>query len=100
MDANFYELMHAGKSTERCPITDLNMSCQLRAIGNRGVATHHAIMRDMHIRHQPVIVADTGHALILHGATIETAVFANRIPITDFKLRRLALIFFILIRFT
>ena len=50
----------------------------------------------MSIRHYPVVVADARVATILYRTTVDGATFADRVPITDGKRRRLPRIFLVL----
>src|SRR5690606_24489486 len=42
-----------------------------------------AIVRDVHVRHDPVVVADHRLALVLHRATADGAVLADRVAVAD-----------------
>ena len=57
-------------------------------------------MRDVHIRHQPVVIADGRDATILNRAAIERTEFADGVALADDKPGRLALVFLVLVCFT
>src|SRR3546814_18852920 len=92
--ADAYELMHGGQAAQYGPVADMDMSRQLHAVGDDGMATYLAIVRDMHIGHDPVVVFQAGHAHVLRGTGVAGDVFAHHIAITAFKTRGFALIFF------
>ena len=100
MGADFHKLMHAGEAAQCRPISHLHVSGELGAVGDGGFVAHHAVVRHVHVSHDPVLVADRGHTPIPHGAAIETAILANGVAITDREARRFTLIFFVLIGFT
>ena len=52
------ELMNHGKAPQNDPVTHVHMPGQLSAVGKDGVVAHLAIMGQMHISHDPVVVAD------------------------------------------
>lgn len=51
-----------------------------------------AVMTDMGIGHDQVMVTDGGFAAVLHGATVNGDALANHIVITDHQARGLALV--------
>ena len=53
-------------------------------------------MAQMHVSHDPVVVAQTGHAHILRGTDIEGAEFADGVVIADFQPGRLTGVFLVL----
>src|SRR4051794_1481029 len=55
-------------------------------------------MGNMYISHDPVVIADAGHAGILRGTEVESAKFPNCVAVADFKPCRLASIFLVLRR--
>src|SRR5437868_12562347 len=55
-----------------------------------------AIVRDMHVGHDPIVVADRCHATILRRTRIDRAELANSVSVPDFEPRRLAGVFFVL----
>ncbi len=69
---------------------DLGVVCEYCVVADD------TIVRDMRVRHQPVVVADARDARILHRASIDRAVLANRIAFADLERRSLASVFFVL----
>ena len=100
MRAHFAKLVNERKAAQNRVIVNINVASKRAIVGHDSVIANGAIMRDMHVSHNPVIVADFGHAFILNGATIKGAEFANGIIVANFKCGRLACILFILRRFT
>ena len=66
------------------------VSGQCRVVGKYCLVTDCAIMRDMDIRHDPVVVAYASSARVLHRTPIDGAVFADRIAVSDGQLRGFA----------
>ena len=91
-----HELVHAGQSAQECPVADMHVAAQRRPVRHDGVAADLAIVRDMHVGHDPVVVADARDAGILHRAGIEGAEFAYRVVVADLQARRLAGVFLVL----
>ncbi len=75
------------------------MARQLRVVGKHGAAADLAIMRNMHIGHDPVVVAEAGDPDILRGAGVEAAEFTNRVAVADLQAGRLAAILLVLRHF-
>jgi len=53
-------------------------------------------MCDVDVSHNPVVVAESGHTLILHGTSANRAVLTNGISVADLQARIFALIFLVL----
>ncbi len=49
------ELMHAGQPAQDGPVAYPHMPAQLHAVGQDGVVADMAIMRNVHIGHDPVV---------------------------------------------
>src|SRR5882762_4024078 len=79
------ELMGSGKPAEHGIVPDLDVTRKCRHIGEDRVVADPAVMRDMHVGHDPVVAADARDSRILHGAAAESAVFADGVAITDFE---------------
>ena len=74
----------------------MHMASQLRIIGKNRVVAHLAVMRQMHIGHDPVVVAHTGHADIAGRANIEGTKLADGVALANDQLARLARILLVL----
>ena len=83
MRANTAKLVHAGKATKDRPISDMNVARECRVVRHDRVAADDAIVRDMHVSHDPVVITDDRFTLILHGAAADRAKLANRISFAD-----------------
>src|SRR5882762_1754317 len=90
------ELMRSGKPAEHGIVSDLDVTGKRRDIGKDRVVADPAIMRDMHIGHDPVVVADARNARVLHGAAAESAIFADGVAVADLERRRLPTVFLVL----
>ena len=78
------ELVHGGESCEDRIIADLDVAGECRVIGENGVVADMAVMRNVAVRHYPVVVAERRESTTTRGATVDTAVLANGIAVTDF----------------
>ena len=65
-------------------------------VGEDRMVAHDAIMSDMGIGHDPVVVADERDARILDRPAIDRRVLANRIAIADLEPGILAVVFLVL----
>ena len=74
----------------------MDMTSQLRTVGKNRMASDLTIVSQMHIRHDPVVIPQTGDTFVLNGSQIECAEFPNGIAITDFQFCQFSSIFFIL----
>jgi hypothetical protein len=77
------KLMRSGEPSQDDPIADMNVTGKSRIIGEDGVAADVAIVRYMHIGHDPVVIADRRLTIALHRATTDRAKFANCIAIPN-----------------
>src|SRR5690606_39167140 len=83
------ELVHLGEAAEDGPVTDVHMALQGGAVGEDHVVADHAVMRDGHEGHAPVVAADGGLAAILAGAAVEGAELADGVAIAEHQPRGL-----------
>ena len=100
MSPDAAELMHAGETAENCPVIDHHMTGQRGIVGEGYLVADLAIVRDMHVGHDPVVVANRGHAAILHRAQVKGAKLANGVAVADLQTGRFAGIFLVLRHFT
>ena len=96
MRADFAELMDCGKAADDYPVADMNMTTQRRVIGKNRVISDLAVVRQVNVCKDPVIVAEPSNTGILRGTQIEGAEFANQVSVTDFQPGLLSAIFFVL----
>ena len=90
------ELVNQRKSAENDPVPDMNMSGQLCTVGENRVVADLAIMRQMDVSHDPVVVTQTGDSFVLNRSQVEGTEFANGVAIADFQFRLFPCIFFVL----
>jgi hypothetical protein len=89
MRANPAKLMGAGKSCTYHPVTHMNMTGERRVIRHDGFVANYAVMRDMTVGHDQVVVAQNRLAGVLYRSTADRTKLANRVPITDCETCRL-----------
>src|SRR5471030_2024301 len=89
--ADLAELVHVGEAAHDDPVADFDVAGQLRVVREDGVAADLAIVRQVDVGRDPVVVAEPRHAGVLHGADVEGAEFADGVAVADFQARRLAL---------
>src|SRR5271169_1512077 len=96
MRTNLAKLVHANKTAENGEIVHAHMPGQLHAVGKDDVAANMAVVRQMHICHDPVVVADLRDTGVLRGTDVEGTVFADDIVVTDFQPHWFASVFLVL----
>ena len=72
------------------------MPAQRRTVGKRRVVADLAIVCNVHVGHDPVVVADAGDARVLNRSPIQGAKFADRVVVADRKECRFASVFLVL----
>src|SRR5690606_20155410 len=96
VSADLAELVYAGQAADDGPVAYMHVAAQLHRVGDDRVVANMAIVRNVHVGHDPVVIAQRGDAAILHGAGIEGSEFAHRIAVADHQARGLAGIFLVL----
>src|SRR6266568_3501646 len=84
------ELMGSGEPAQHGIVSDVNMTGKCRRICKDRVVANLAIMRDMHVGHDPVVAADARDARVLHGAAAESAILADGVAVADLERGRFA----------
>ena len=74
------------------------MAGQLHRVGQDEVAAQPAIVRDVHVGHDPVVVAQARDAGVLHGAGVDGDVLADGVAVADLQPRGLAGVLLVLRR--
>jgi len=74
----------------------MHVTRQLRVVGKNGVAAHLAVMRQVDIGHDPVVVPDPRDARIPRRPDVEGAELAHRVAVADAQLAGLPGIFLVL----
>ncbi len=90
------ELAHHGEAAQDHPVIHMHMTCQLGVVGKNGVAADLAIVRQVHISHEQVVVADARDAATGDRARIEGTELADGIAIADDQLRGLTRVLLVL----
>src|SRR6185437_10938543 len=96
--ADLAMLMHRRKTAENDPVADLDMTGEGDAIGEHRVASHDAVVRDVRVSHEEIVVADMGDGPVVDRAAVHRAAFAKDVAVTDLEAGRLAAIFLVLRR--
>jgi hypothetical protein len=90
------KLMHARISTDACPISDLDMSGERRRICHDYFVSKQAVVRNVCLCHQQIIIADPGCPAAAGRAAVDRHEFANMISFSDLGPGRFAGVFQVL----
>src|SRR6185503_10339857 len=96
MNADTTELMHHHAAAQNDMIMDGHMPRERHHVRQYGMAADLRVVREMHVGHDPVVVADACDADILHGTGVECAEFADRVVIADLEASGLATVLLVL----
>ena len=88
--------MNIGKATHDGPVPDLYMAGELRIVGENGVVADDAVVGDVHVGHDPVVVAHARYAGIAGRADVERAELTNGVAVTNDQLAGLARVLLVL----
>ncbi len=94
--ADIAKLKHQRVAAQHHIIADVDMAGQGSVVGKNSVAAHHAVVRQMHISHNPVVIADAGFAQAGNGAGVEGGEFADGVAVADNQAGGLVAVFFVL----
>src|SRR5690606_9677667 len=83
--ADAHELMDGRQTAQDGPIAYVDMARELDAVGDDGMAADLAVMRNMHIGHDPVVVAQASHAHVLRRPPIDGDVIAYGVAVADLE---------------
>ena len=75
--------MHQCEAAQGGIVLDLYMARQCGIVGEHGMRAHTTVMGDMHIGHDPIVVANPGDSLILYSPAADTAILADDIAIAN-----------------
>ena len=64
MRAQPHILMYYGKAAQNNKIIHVHMASQLRIVGKNGVVANGAVMGQMHIGHDPVVVTNSRNTAV------------------------------------
>lgn len=96
MGADAHELVHARHAAQDRPVAHFHVAGDLRVAREHRVVTDAAIVRDVHIGHDPVVVADGRDADILRRAGMDRGEFADGVAVTDDQPGRLVAVLHVL----
>jgi len=81
------ELVNQREATKYCVRPDVYMPCQTGAVRENCVVIYVAVVGDMHVGHEKIIVTDSGLASMFRGAAIYRAELAKDISVADAESR-------------
>ena len=94
--ADAHALQYPCEAAHRGPVADLHMARQGGVVGHGDLVAQGAVVRNVHVGHDPVVVADTGHAGILDGAQVEGAELTDGVAVADHQPGGFTRVFFVL----
>ena len=83
--ADAHELVHARQAAQEHPVAEVHVPGQLHGVGQDQVAAELAVVRDVHVGHDPVVVAQARDAGVLHGAGVDGHELADRVAVADLQ---------------
>src|SRR5258708_10272152 len=90
MCSNAHEMMHRTQRADTGPVFDGDVSTESCGVGHDDVAADLAIVCDVSVGHDQVVIADLGEAPALYGAAIDGDELTNLVVVADFQAGRLA----------
>jgi len=84
--------MNQGEAAEKSVVADMHVPGETRCVREHGVPTDAAIVRDMTVGHDEIVVTDDRLPAALDSAAIQRTVLAYGIAIADGEARGLALV--------
>lgn len=97
--ADAAELENQRVAAQNDVVADGNVSGKRGVVGENGMVADHAVMGEVAVRHNPVVVADTGFADASDRAEVERRKFADGVAVADNQLGRFVAVFFVLRNF-
>ena len=88
--ADAAELLHGRKGADGGVIVHDDVAGESRAIDENCVAADLAVVADVGVGHDQIVIAHAGDAAALHGAAADGAKFAKGVAVTDFERDALA----------
>ncbi|MNT17484.1 hypothetical protein D3C72_1526340 [compost metagenome] len=76
-------LVNQGESGKDCPVIHVHMPGQRGVVDQNAVIADDAVMPDVGISHDQVVIAQRGFRTVLHGATVNGHAFTDDIVVTD-----------------
>ena len=90
MRTDLAELMYDCLATEDNPVAHMHMTGERRAVRHDGFVADDAVVGDVYVSHDPVVIAYDRHALVLSRTATDRYELVDRIAITYLKARRFA----------
>ena len=90
------KLVRGGRAAQKRPVAQLRMAGELAIVGKYGVIANHAVVREVDIGHDPVVVADAGDGTATGRADIEGAKLADGVVVAHDELAGFPRVLFIL----
>ena len=75
-----------GRTGEDGAVVNLAIACNLHAVAEHAVVTHHRVVADMDTFHEEVAIADLRHAALI-GTAVDDHVLADDIVVADLHIR-------------
>ncbi len=85
-------LVHQGVAGQDRPVVHVDMPRQRRVVHQDAMVADHAVMADVGIGHDQVVVANGGFRAVLDGSAMDGHALADHVVVTDHQARRLALV--------
>src|SRR5690606_35928834 len=83
VSSDFTKLVHQRETAEDCPITDMHMASQGGVINQNTVIADHAVVTNMNVSHQQIIIANGSLAAVLNGTAMNGDAFTNNVVVTN-----------------
>src|SRR5690606_12551924 len=91
--ADMAVLVHQRIAGKDRPIADMHVTGKRRVVDQNAVVGNDAVMANMCIGHDQVVITDGGFSTVLHGAPVDGHPFPDHVVIADHQTRRLTLVF-------
>ena len=96
MRAQAHKLVNHREAAQNHPVAHMHMAGELRVVGENSVVAHHTVMRQVHVGHDPVVIAHARHTGIAGRADVERAKLTNGIAVANDQLAGLTRVLFVL----
>src|SRR2546430_9785358 len=96
--ADVHELVHERRGAEDRPVADGDMAGELAGVGEHRVAADLAVVREVHVGHDPVVIAHARTAAIQRGAAVDGDALAEGVAVADLDRGVLAAVLLVLRR--
>src|SRR6185437_109330 len=83
--ADLAELVHARESAQHNVVADFDMARERGIVGEDGVAADVAVVRNVRVGHDPVVVADAGGVAAFGGAAVDRDEFMEGVAVADLE---------------